>query len=214
LLTLLRVEWTGGITENKNIKEIEEPTRARLPNIPIKIKGLPPITSNSENVKKMILNLKSKKPLLPIAPPPVPIAPPPVPIAPPPVPIAPPPIPIAPLPHMKIFEYIINNNVKAVEEMISDGIDVNIRDKDNNTPLMIASSNGKIGIVKRLLKAGADTSLINNEGKTAKDLALKKGHNAIVEIFGKRNTTRKGGKRKNRQIIRKTRKNIRKTINK
>jgi ankyrin repeat protein len=175
LISIFKLEWIDGITENNKIEEIQEPTRARLPNIPLRTKT---ITMNNENVKKKMLELYPPKPSLTI-----------------------------------IFDAIYENNIETIDKLLREGIDVNMRDKYQNTPLMIASAYGKIGIVKRLLKAGADTSLVNKEGKSAKDLASINKHKAIVDIFVKRNTTRNvsnGGRRK----VRKTRKNIRNTINK
>lgn len=44
---------------------------------------------------------------------------------------------------------------------------LNVRDKEGNTPLMVAARAGLVSIVERLIKAGADATLKNNQGYTA-----------------------------------------------
>jgi ankyrin repeat protein len=48
---------------------------------------------------------------------------------------------------------------------------------------MFAAQNGHIEVVKKLLNTGAYYELINNEGKTAKDLAVQDGHDNIVQLL-------------------------------
>ena len=53
-------------------------------------------------------------------------------------------------------------------------------DYDGWTPLIMAANNGKIEVVKELLKAGANKKLKDNDGKTAYDLARKEEIKAVL----------------------------------
>ena len=54
-------------------------------------------------------------------------------------------------------------------------MDINAKNKDGETALMLASSEGHLEIVKLLLlRKGADVNIKNNDGKTALDLAKTK----------------------------------------
>ena len=59
---------------------------------------------------------------------------------------------------------------KAVAFLLSAGADPDSRDNDGNTPLHIAAMSGETGVVKLLIKAGADRSVTNNEGVMASHL--------------------------------------------
>lgn len=63
----------------------------------------------------------------------------------------------------------------VVEYVISDGagyVDINARDKDGNTPLHIAASQGRTSIVKLLLEQkDINDAIPNNQGRLALDLA-------------------------------------------
>jgi len=104
-----------------------------------------------------------------------------------------------------------------VEDLISEGADVNARDGDNQTALMYASKrsfnktaavllkNGadvnvrskkegisalmlaaiwnNVDLVNMFLDQGADAKLRDVFGRTAEDLARKKGNSAVVDIL-------------------------------
>ena len=56
--------------------------------------------------------------------------------------------------------------------------------QNGNTPLHVAALNGQTEIVKLLLEQpGLDTTLKNNEGKTARDLAQEKNFTEIVNLL-------------------------------
>ena len=81
---------------------------------------------------------------------------------------------------------VTKDYVEEVEALIKEGIDVNAKDNDEETALMFASYWGHTGIVKLLLKNGADVS-INAESKhskaTALSLASEKGRIEIVKLL-------------------------------
>ena len=56
--------------------------------------------------------------------------------------------------------------------------------QNGNTPLHVAALNGQTEIVKLLLEQpGLDTTLKNNEGKTAADLAQEKNFTEIITLL-------------------------------
>ena len=79
-----------------------------------------------------------------------------------------------------IFEAAKNGDLKAVQQYIKNGVDVNaIETEDGSeaptvgkTALMYASKKGQIEIVKLLVENGADINIKDEDGETALDLAL------------------------------------------
>ena len=73
-------------------------------------------------------------------------------------------------------------DVGAVEKLVSEGVDVNVRDEGGATPLHAAAFAGHRDVIRLLIKKGADINLEDNDGDTplgfAKDdatAALLKG---------------------------------------
>ena len=62
-------------------------------------------------------------------------------------------------------------------------IDLTRPDIRGNTPLMIASLNGRTEVVRVLLAAGADKDLRNNYGKTALDYAIERKKDACAALL-------------------------------
>jgi ankyrin repeat protein len=76
---------------------------------------------------------------------------------------------------MKFIELLINAKNADVDKKSLCG---------TITPLMIAAAIGYEQAAKALLKAGADTTIINpNDGKTAIDYARDAGHTSIVKLL-------------------------------
>lgn len=72
---------------------------------------------------------------------------------------------------------------RAVQIHIDRGDDLNARDGDGLTPLMLAAARNKAAICKLLLDAGADGSLQDSTGKTAHDIAVAAfAHDAVAVI--------------------------------
>ena len=64
----------------------------------------------------------------------------------------------------------------GVKFLLDHGADPNIQAPSGRTALQVAAMNGRYSHVKTLAIAGADTSLVDREGKTAEDYARERGH--------------------------------------
>lgn len=58
-------------------------------------------------------------------------------------------------------------NLKAVEQHVKAGTDLNKKDDYGSTPLMIAATFGKTDVAKALINGGADLNLTSADGSTA-----------------------------------------------
>ena len=72
-----------------------------------------------------------------------------------------------------IYACMNNDGINVVKLLISNGANINLKGEGGNTPLHIASSKNNFVIVEELFKNNVDTSGINNNGKTALDLAAE-----------------------------------------
>lgn len=61
--------------------------------------------------------------------------------------------------------------------------DVNVSQRGGFTPLMAAAENGHERVVTLLLSRGADRSAVNDEGRSARDLAAAAGHAWLVAML-------------------------------
>ena len=71
------------------------------------------------------------------------------------------------------------------ELLLASGADVNGKSNASTTPLMAAASVGRVSIVERLLKEGADPVVKNSKEQTALDLAKKREHHDVIEKLEK-----------------------------
>jgi uncharacterized protein len=79
---------------------------------------------------------------------------------------------------------VVNSHPKIVKALIRAGAHVNARASDGGTPLMLAAANGDASITRMLLNSGAKTGYkYASTGDTAKKLASDRGHNAVVELL-------------------------------
>ncbi len=84
-----------------------------------------------------------------------------------------------------LFKSLYNKNPKICEEIINNGADVNSKNIERITPLMMAcnSDNPDLNIINILIKAKADINVQNNDGRTCLMLACIKGNIEIVKIL-------------------------------
>lgn len=73
--------------------------------------------------------------------------------------------------------------LEDVEILISIKADVNVKGKNNVTPLILASQQGNLDIVRVLLNSGARVNDIMTDGRTALLMACKNGHIEVVKLL-------------------------------
>lgn len=69
------------------------------------------------------------------------------------------------------------------KKLIKAGAELNVQDREGNTPLLIACRYGNEKVVRYLIKSGADITLKNNKGETAMDIAVERGFSDAVELM-------------------------------
>jgi len=79
-----------------------------------------------------------------------------------------------------LHDAALNNELDALKLLVQLGADVNAKNKDGRTPLHFAAFYNELDALKFLVQHGADVSLEHDAGKTAYDLALERGHAAII----------------------------------
>lgn len=77
----------------------------------------------------------------------------------------------------------IAGSVEAVRLHIARGDDLNARDANGLTPLMLACSRNKIDVACLLLDAGADQRLVTPSGKSAFDFANEAGATELISLL-------------------------------
>ena len=90
----------------------------------------------------------------------------------------------------KIFTYIRNNSnnkLKNIESLITKGCDLNIKDKDGNTALIVAvENNNNIDIVKLLIDKGANLDIKNKKDDSALLISIyNRNYNAFKILIEK-----------------------------
>jgi hypothetical protein len=82
-----------------------------------------------------------------------------------------------------LLRFVENGRVNAVNLLIDQGAEVNIRNKDGDTPLIIATKNNDPQMVSLLLSRGASTLPVNNIGDHALGIAQKLGYIDLAKII-------------------------------
>ena len=92
---------------------------------------------------------------------------------------------------MTLMEASWRQDRGLIEELLNKGADVNQKDNDGFTPLMVVSRMRRQDLVERLTVRGADVDLKNNAGITAEQIAREVGHEGIVDFFERERVARK-----------------------
>ncbi|KAJ6654061.1 hypothetical protein lerEdw1_007487 [Lerista edwardsae] len=79
-----------------------------------------------------------------------------------------------------LVTYVEEENVPAFKALLEKCKDVDERNENGQTPLMLAAEQGNLEIVKELIKKGANCNLEDADNWTALISAAKEGHVAIV----------------------------------
>ena len=80
-----------------------------------------------------------------------------------------------------LSEAALSGNLAGVKRQLDRGTDINTKDPDGWTPLMVAADQGKLEVVKILLDRGADVNVKDAYGWTPLMLALE--HEPTVRIL-------------------------------
>ena len=83
-----------------------------------------------------------------------------------------------------LMQACVQGHFKVAKFLVDQGLSINQIGKEKGaTPLILAAWNGSYEVVKLLLYAGADKSIKDKDGKTAKDHAKEQYHDKIVELL-------------------------------
>jgi hypothetical protein len=72
-----------------------------------------------------------------------------------------------PLPKSKLLEAARAGQHMIIRQLVNEGADINVRDAQGRTALMIAVGRGHFAAVDHLIKLGADVNICDNNGQTA-----------------------------------------------
>jgi ankyrin repeat protein len=78
---------------------------------------------------------------------------------------------------------IKKGDVIAIRNLLSSGLDVDLRNEFGWTPLMLAASEGQGSVVRLLLASGADVNSVNDFGASALAYAALRGEGRIIHEF-------------------------------
>ena len=76
-----------------------------------------------------------------------------------------------------------NGDLPEVQRLLAKGAEVNAKDKEGKTALMMASWNGHVEVVRVLLAKRADVNAKRNDGTTALMLASYRGHRKVSALL-------------------------------
>jgi uncharacterized protein len=82
-----------------------------------------------------------------------------------------------------LVDAVFCNDLRNVQRLLDQGVDVNSKTDGGTTALMVASWHGNFPIASLLLKKGANVNAQNHSGDTALTWASKKGHTQIIELL-------------------------------
>ena len=82
-----------------------------------------------------------------------------------------------------LFSAAEKGNTAALKDLLDKGADVNKKDPNGNTALIIATKKGQLGAVNLLLEKGANMDEKGEEEATALMFAIAGGHNAVAKAL-------------------------------
>ncbi|MGL5029329.1 MAG: ankyrin repeat domain-containing protein [Wolbachia pipientis] len=85
----------------------------------------------------------------------------------------------------KLLSAVKNGDLNKVEDFISQGTSLEVKDSNGNTLLHYASQNDHLEVVEYLIKKGASLKAKSKDGKTPLDLAVHKNYISIIKFLKK-----------------------------
>jgi energy-coupling factor transporter transmembrane protein EcfT len=82
-----------------------------------------------------------------------------------------------------LFYAVEKGNMVYAQKLLNMNLDPNVRGPSGYTPLMYSAAKGHAGLAELFLRNGADTTLVNEEGDSAVDLALRFGHSTVADLL-------------------------------
>jgi len=82
-----------------------------------------------------------------------------------------------------LFNAIIKHQTHMIQSLLRVGINLNVKNIEGITPLMVAAQYGYEDIAAILLERGAKPNMASNDGETAFDIAVRKGHLGIARLI-------------------------------
>jgi ankyrin repeat protein len=78
---------------------------------------------------------------------------------------------------------IFKNNTLIFDALVKKGIDLNLKDDNQTTALMLAVTLQHVEFTKKLIDSGADKTLKNHINKTAFQLAIDTNNQQLIQLF-------------------------------
>ncbi len=82
-----------------------------------------------------------------------------------------------------LHEAVVAGDIRLAKSFISDGADVNARDRYGSRPIHYAAQNGDKRLTRLLVAKGANITTRNRESLTPLNMAAREGHKELVEFF-------------------------------
>jgi len=86
-------------------------------------------------------------------------------------------------PQQSLHQATVSGNIERVKELLSKGVDINLKNRQGWTPLHAAVWNQKQDIAKLLIEKGADVNVKDKSSRTALQFAADTGQKEIVELL-------------------------------
>jgi ankyrin repeat protein len=86
---------------------------------------------------------------------------------------------------MTLIDYVKLGNITKIQELIDQGVDLNVQDEYGYTPLIWAASYSKPDMVKLLLDAGANKDITDIDKHNALYWANYYGHPEVIDLLNK-----------------------------
>jgi hypothetical protein len=83
----------------------------------------------------------------------------------------------------KMFSYVRNADFEGVDTMLDEGVDVEVKDANGNTPLHVAAQQGLKKIAKLLLRRGAKINTVNLAGNSVLHYCFTYNFESLGEYF-------------------------------